>query len=280
MIKKIITSLFLLVIGVVVAQPSTTDQSATSQPATVTDSIALNTPAIATATSDQLWDQASTAYINNDFRGAIKAYEQLLAQGLSSAKLYYNLGNAYFKENQLGQAILCYRRALRLAPGNDDIRYNLSVAEARTKDTIEQIPEFFLSEWMRTVRHTMSCTAWSLLSLGFLAIALALVLLFLLAQRLSWRKAGFYGALVAGVLFVTATIFAAGERREILDRTQAVVLSASAAVKSSPDKSSADLFVLHEGTLVQITDQLDDWYEISIADGKKGWIDSRKIEII
>lgn len=272
MMKKIITSLLLLISGFATAQPTEL------QPAMGADSLETNSPVV--TTPDQLWDQASTAYINNDFHGAIKAYEQLLAQELSSAKLYYNLGNAYFKDDQLGQAILCYRRALRLAPGNDDIRYNLSVAEARTKDTIEQIPEFFLSEWLRTIRHTMSCTAWSLLSLGMLIIALASVLFFLLAQRLTWRKAGFYGALVAGVLFVVTTIFAAGERREILDRTQAVVLSNSAAVKSSPDKSSADLFVLHEGTLVRITDQLDDWYEISIADGKKGWLEARKIEII
>lgn len=280
--KKIITSFLLLVAGFATAQPTSAVQPTESPQPAVSDSTEINSPVAIdpTATPDQLWDQASTAYINNDFHRAIKSYEQLLTQGLSSAKLYYNLGNAYFKDNQLGRAILCYRRALRLAPGNDDIRYNLSVAEARTKDTIEQIPEFFLSEWLRAVRHTMSCTAWSLLSLGMLTIALVSVLLFLLAQQLTWRKVGFYGALATGLLFVITTIFAAGERREMLDRTQAVVLSNSAAVKSSPDKSSADLFVLHEGTLVRITDQLDDWYEISIADGKKGWLDSRKIEII
>ena len=195
-------------------------------------------------------------------------------------KLYYNLGNSCFKEGRLGEAILYYNRALRLAPGNDDIRYNLRVAESRTKDSIEEIPEFFLTGWLRTLRHAMSCTAWSIFSLVALAAALGLFLLYLLARRLSLRKAGFYGTMIAVLLCIATTWCAAGERREMLDDTQAVVMSLSTAVKSSPDKSATDLFVLHEGTLVEITNRLDDWCEITIADGKKGWLESKTIETI
>lgn len=234
----------------------------------------------ATLPPAQLWDKANTNYINGDFHAAVAAYEQLLASGLSSMKLYYNLANAYFKEGQLGKSILYYHRALRLAPGNDDIRYNLGVAEARTKDTIEQIPEFFFITWLRDVRHTMSCTAWSIFSLVALVCMLSLILLYLLAQRLSLRKAGFYGTLIAGVLFAASTWFALGERREMLDRTHAVVMPASVSVKSSPDKSATDLFVLHEGTLLVVTGRLDGWCEVTIADGKKGWIECKKIETI
>lgn len=229
---------------------------------------------------ERLWDEAGTAYINGNYSGAVATYEELAARGLSSAKLFYNLGNAYFKEDRLGKAILNYRRALRLAPGSDDIRYNLSVAEARTKDNIEQIPVFFLTEWMRGLRSTMSCTAWSVLSLAALALALALFLVFLLSQRLSLRKAGFYGTLLSALIFVAATWFAAGERREMLDRSEGVVMASSVAVKSSPDKSATDLFVLHEGTLVEVTGRLDGWSEVKIADGKKGWLESRTVEII
>lgn len=229
---------------------------------------------------ETLWDQANTAYINADYHAAIELYGELLSRNLRSAKLYYNLANACFKDGQTGRAILYYHKALRLAPGNDDIRYNLSVAEARAKDRIEAIPDFFLTEWVRAVRRTMSCTAWSLLSLAALVLALGLFLLYLLATRLSLRKAGFYGTILAGVLFVLTTSFAAGERREMLDDTQAVVMAVSTAVKSSPDKSSTDLFVLHEGTLVSITDRLDGWCEITIADGKKGWLEAKTIETI
>ncbi|WP_418982062.1 SH3 domain-containing protein [Alistipes sp.] len=254
------------------AQPADSLQTATSAPAAGRPA-AENTP-------ERLWDEAGTAYINGNYHGAVEAYEELASRGLSSAKLFYNLGNAYFKEDRIGKAVLYYRRALRLAPGSDDIRYNLSVVEARTKDNIEQIPEFFLTEWMRGVRRTMSCTAWSVLSLAALALALALFLVFLLAQRLTLRKAGFYGTLAAALLFAAATWFAAGERRQMLDRSEAVVMSSSVAVKSSPDKSATDLFVLHEGTVVEVTDRLDAWSEVTIADGKKGWLESRAIEVI
>lgn len=235
---------------------------------------------LAASDADGSWDRANTAYINGDFRTAAAIYEQSLAQGFVSAKLYYNLANACFKENRLGKAILYYHRALRLAPGSDDIRYNLSVAEARTKDNIERIPEFFLVVWMRGVRHAMGSAAWTVLSLVLLVCALGAFLFYLLAPRLSLRKAGFYGTLVAVFFFVCATWFAAAARQELLDDSQAVVMPASVAVKSSPDKSATDLFLLHEGTVVRIADRLGEWCEVVIADGKKGWVENRKIEII
>lgn len=229
---------------------------------------------------DRVWEQANTAYINNDFRQAADLYGQLLARGLSSAKLYYNLGNACFKLDRTGEAILYYRRALRLAPASKDVRHNLGVAEARTRDNIERIPDFFLTEWLRGVRHTMSGQAWTILSLAALAGALAMALFYLLSARLARRKAGFYGTLGCALLFLAATSFAASERREPLDESQAVVTASSAAVKSSPGSGSTDLFVLHEGTVVEIGERLEGWCEITIADGKKGWIESSRITVI
>jgi len=231
-------------------------------------------------TPERLWDAASTAYINGNYHEAVEAYEQLVARGFSSAKLYYNLANAYFKEERLSRAILFYRRALRIDPGSVDARYNLSVAEARTKDNIEQVPEFFLTSWFRAIRQTMNCTVWSILSLVSLACGLGLILLYLLTQRLSLRKTGFYGALAALTIFIITTCFAAGERRSMLDRSEAIVMSSSASVKSAPDRSATDLFVLHEGTSVRITDRLDQWCEVTIADGKKGWVERSKIETV
>lgn len=234
----------------------------------------------AAVTPEQLWDLANTAYIHNDFRTAIDRYRAIEAQGLRSAKLCYNLANALFKQERLGEAILWYRRALRLAPGDEDIRYNLAVAEARTKDTIERIPEFAWTTWVRALRRTMNATAWTVLSLVALAATGVLVLVYLLARRLSLRKAGFYGLLAAAGLFVVTTLFAAGQRREQLNRDEAVVMATSAAVKSSPDRAATDLFVLHEGTTLRITNRLEGWCEVTIADGKKGWTERRNIEEI
>lgn len=235
---------------------------------------------VAERTFGALWDEANTAYINANYHKAVEVYESILAQGFASSKLYYNLGNAYFKEGDLGKSILFYNRALRLNPGSEDIRYNLEVALSRTKDNIEAIPEFFAVTWLRALRHTMGCTAWSILSLALLVLMLGLLLLYLLARRISLRKAGFYGTCAALLLCIATTWFAVLERREIRQSDEAIVMVSSSSVKSSPDKASTDLFMLHEGTKVTLADRLDGWCEIVIADGKKGWIEERKIEII
>lgn len=231
-------------------------------------------------TPEGLWDKANTAYINNDYETAEQTYRAILGQGLVSAKLYYNLANACFKQNDLGEAILYYHRALRLAPGDEDMRYNLSVAEARTKDTIEELPVFFLSDWMEQVRQLMSAQAWTIWSLVALVGMFAMLLFYLLARRLVLRKAGFFGMVTALLLFVLFTSFAAGQRREAVGEDRAVVMTSSAAVKSSPDRAATDLFVLHEGTTVKVLNRLGEWCEISIADGKKGWTEWSKIAVI
>lgn len=242
----------------------------------------LPNPAVQRLPSEEvsLWEAGNTAYINGDFTRAIECYEAIMAEGAYSAKLFYNLGNAYFKENRLGPAILNYRRSLRLAPGSEDTRYNLQVAESRTKDRIESVPEFFLTAWVRALRNTLSGTVWTTLSLVAFASMLAFVLIYLLSQRLTWRKVGFYGTLALLFVVVVATSFAWSDRRASIDRDRAVILSSAVSVKSSPDKEATDLFVLHEGTSVRVTARLGDWWEVVIADGKKGWIESRQAEMI
>lgn len=142
--KRLILTLVLLFgVASLPAQEPADSLAAAEQPVQAPDSVG-ESPVVEAFTPDQLWDRANTAYINGDYHAAIATYGELLDRGYSSAKLYFNLGNACFKEGETGRAILCYHRALRLAPGNDDIRYNLSVAESRTKDRIEAIPEFSL----------------------------------------------------------------------------------------------------------------------------------------
>jgi len=231
-------------------------------------------------TAERLWDTANTAYINAEYHEAIRNYEALIDRDLVSDKLYYNLANAYFKIGRTGKAILYYNKALRLNPGDGDIRHNLDVASAMTKDKIASVPEFFLKEWLRSIRYAMGCTAWSVASLAALAAMLAFVLLYLLSHRIAWRKIGFYGTCALLLIFIGTTSFALSQRRSMLDRSEAVVMTSAASVKSSPEQSATDLFVLHEGTKVRITETLNDWREITIADGKKGWIRSDAIETI
>ena len=226
------------------------------------------------------WELGNKAYVDGNYERAAEEYCAIIEGGEYSMSLYYNLANAYFKMGEIGKSILYYNRALRIAPGNEDVRHNLSLAEAQTKDRIVAIPEFFLNRWLRTVRNTMSCVAWSVISLATFAVLLLFVLLFLLSSHIGVRKTGFYGALVALLLFVTTTLFALSERREMLTHDEAIVMGSAISVKSSPDRSATDLFVLHEGTKVKVLSEVDEWREITIADGKKGWTLKSNIEEI
>ncbi len=231
-------------------------------------------------TSAERWEAGNRAYIEGNYDKAIEEYTAILNGGEYSMKLYYNLANAYFKTGAMGKAILYYNKALRIAPSQEDIRHNLALAEAQTKDRIAVIPEFFLNRWLRTMRNSMSCTAWSVLSLLMLGVMLAFGLLFLLASRIRWRKMGFYGALCAFLLFVATTSFAISSRNDMLSHDETIVMGTAISVKSSPDRSSTDLFVLHEGTKVKVLTEVDEWVEVVIADGKKGWTERKNIEEI
>ena len=234
----------------------------------------------ASPTSAERWEVGNKAYIEGDYEKAIEEYSAILNGGEYSMKLYYNLANAYFKTGAIGKSILYYNKALRIAPSQEDIRHNLAIAEAQTKDRIAVIPEFFLNRWLRTIRNSMSCMAWSILSLVSFGVLLAFALLFLLASRLSWRKVGFYGALCAFVLFVATTAFAVASRNDMLSHIEAIVMGTAISVKSSPDRSATDLFVLHEGTKVKVLSEIDEWVEVVIADGKKGWTLKSNVEEI
>lgn len=231
-------------------------------------------------TSAERWEAGNKAYIDGDYEKAIEEYNAILDGGEYSMKLYYNLANAYFKTGANGKAILYYNKALRIAPSQEDIRHNLALAEAKTKDRIVEIPEFFANRWVRTVRNSMSCMAWSVLSLAMLGAVLAFGVLFLLASHIGWRKSGFYGVLCGIILFIATTSFAISSRNDMLNHNEAIVVGTAISVKSSPDRSATDLFVLHEGTKVEVATEVDEWCEIVIADGKKGWTERKNIEEI
>lgn len=227
-----------------------------------------------------MWDKANTAYYNNDFTEALALYDSIKQSGMVSAKLYYNMGNAWFKAGRIGKAILYYNKAQRLAPGNKDIEHNLEIANTYTRNRIEPLPEFLLKRWMRSLSSIMGGNAWAALSVALFALTLAGALLYLLPLRRGVRKAGFWSAIAGLVLFLFAFSFASHDYQESVESTQAIVTSTSASVKSSPDNAGKDLFLLYEGAKVEVRDALNGWSEITLADGNQGWIKTSAIEMI
>ncbi len=224
--------------------------------------------------------EADSAYIRGQYQQAIKDYEMLLKQG-ASADLYYNLGNAYYRSENITRAVLNYERALLLSPGDRDVRFNLQIARAKTIDKIVPESEMFFFTWYRSLVSLMSVDAWAWTALIALALLIVLLLVYLFSDRIWLRKVGFFGGFVLLILFALSNLFAWQQKQDLLFRKGAIVISPSVTVKSTPAKNGTDLFILHEGTKVSITDgTMKGWMGIQIADGKEGWIESNMIEEI
>ena len=229
--------------------------------------IALIYSAVLFAQSD--FDAANSAYADGRYDEAAAMYEALLAE-TPSAQIYYNLGNARFKQGELAQSILNYERALRLKPHYPDAQYNLAFAQSKITDNIEE-HDFFLSAWARTVRNSLSERTWIILSVSLFILALVGILLFLLGREPWLRKTAFHIAWVA-LLFSLVTGLNAGSlhQRDTL-RNEAIITQGIVNAKSSPDRSGTDLFTVHEGTKVTIRETLGDWCNVRVG-SNEGWI--------
>jgi tetratricopeptide (TPR) repeat protein len=237
-------------------------------------------PAALTRDNDALWEEANAAYYANDFASASALYDSIERSGMVSAKLYYNKAGALFKMGKLGESILYYNKAQRLAPADADIAHNLAVANSYTRNRIEPVPEFFLKRWMGSVEAIMGGDGWAWLSVALFACVLAGALLYFLPLGHRTRKTGFYGSLAALLLLIFAFSFARRDRNETLHPSGGIVTSASAAVKSSPDNSGKDLFLLYEGDRVRVLDAMNGWNEITVVNSNRGWIRSSALTMI
>lgn len=228
-----------------------------------------------------LWAGGVQAYNEGRFADAASLWEAILATGKDSPELYYNLGNAFFKGSDYPRAVLNYERALKLDPSYSDARYNLEFAENFIQDKIEPVPEFMLKSLARKLCYMMSSDTWAASFLVLLAAALAMLLLFLLGSTAGKRRVGFFTGIAFLLLAVASLSFSLWQKSACDEADKAVVMAPVSSVKSSPSgTSSKDLFVVHEGTRVTILDDVNGWYNISLADGRQGWIKADDIEVI
>ncbi len=223
---------------------------------------------------------ADDEYNRGNFKQAIADYEELLGDH-RSADLYYNLGNAYYRADNLPRAIINYERALRLDPGNRDIRWNLEVANSKTIDKITPSPEFFLARWWKAVVYLFGVDGWAVVSIVSVLLALLLALVYLFGGRVGLRKTGFFGGVFFLLVFVLSNVFAYQQKSAIENHRGAVVVAPTVSVRTTPDANAQSSFVLHEGTKVDITDrQLKGWRGVKVADGRDGWVQESALEEI
>ena len=232
----------------------------------------------AAAPADSLWNAGVNAYTEGLWDEARSAWTAIADDGLESAELYYNIGNACFKEGDLAHAILWYERSLKVDPSYGDARFNLEFARSQVQDRIDEVPEFFLKTWGRKVCWLLPSGIWAALCILFFAATLAMLLLFLLGRG-GARKAGFFVGIATLLLTLLCLEFAFWQKTDALKHDSAIVTEAVTEVKSSPG-SGVSLFVLHEGTKVKMLETVGDWENIELADGRQGWLRQGSVERI
>jgi tetratricopeptide (TPR) repeat protein len=218
------------------------------------------------------FDQANKAYISSNYDVAIMAYNEVLKTGNHSADVYFNLGNAHYKKNQVGPAIYNFEKALMLDPDNADVATNLRFANQMKIDAIEALPINKVKSGVNDVIGSLSVDEWAYTSIVIVLITILLSILFLYAGT-SGKKRLFFILMFIGILFSVATIAAAFYAKNDLNREQfAIVYIEEFKTRSEPKKSAEVSFIIHEGTKVQILQEFEDWYEIKLSNGSKAWI--------
>ena len=222
----------------------------------------------------------NNAYKAGDWEAAIYAYSAILDDGYENADLYYNLGNAYYRTDRYGMAILNYERALLLEPNFAEAKQNLALANARTEDKITPLPEFLLARWYRALYCALPLNGWLVLFLVISVLAALAAGVMRFSGDYRWRKTGFIVLIVAAVLWIASACCTMSSVVRLDRHDRAVITQPMVVVKGSPDASGVDKLVLHDGTLLTIDETLDGWHKIRLADGNTGWLPVADVTII
>lgn len=230
--------------------------------------------------TNKLISEANNAYNQGLYDSALTIYQKVLDEGYESGELYYNIGNSYYKNNDIASAILYYEKAKKLLPNDENIAYNLNIANSMIVDKIERVPQLFYERWWNFFYNMLDADTGAILTLILFSIFIFFLGWFIVSKTRGRRKLSFYFGIILLVLTITSTSLTYQKYISGLTQNEAIVFDLSVTVKSSPTQNAVDLFVIHEGTKVQIIDRIDNWAEIKITNGSVGWLPIKAIKEI
>jgi Bacterial SH3 domain./Tetratricopeptide repeat. len=236
--------------------------------------------AVSQDTNKDKFYQGVTYFTAGSYKEALQIWTDIYNTGYRSANLDYNIGNAYFKLNNIPLAILFYERAYLLKPADENINYNLQIARTLIVDRFQEIPELFFIKWYNFVSLFLSTNSWAKISISSFILFLLLLSLYIYSSRYRHKIFGFWLGVFFIVLSLISLAFTIRNKSLVYDSHKAIISSPMVNGKSSPDKSGNDIFVLHEGTKVTVEDEVGEWSEIRLSDGNKGWVPLNSIIII
>jgi len=232
------------------------------------------------AQNEALFNNATEAYNAGDFNKAIENYLKIIESKQHSAELYFNLGNSYYKLNQVAPSIYYYEKALLLKPNDAEIKNNLAYAQNMTLDAIELMPETGLSKIYRDITGFLSFDQWAYAAVSFMILFVLLYIGFYYLKYATQKRIAFITSIISLFVSVVSIVFAFLQFSDFKADEPAIVFDNEVKVTSEPNKRSETVFTLHEGTKLNVLEELKDYRKISIADGQTGWITSESIKLL
>lgn len=283
--KKYFSTLFLFIFCLNIFAQDNTDSIA-NDTVVANDASASNDTTVSVvsgmkiATPEDLIARATLAYEQGNYKQTIDDYESLVHLFGTMPDLYYNLGNAYYKNKEYAKAILNYERCLLYEPSNGDAQTNLEMAQQNCVDKIETIQPVIFKAWSNSLRDSLSANAWSNASIILFILFIVSMFVYFFVRKVTFRKIGFYGGILAFLLCMVSIYYGKQQTEKIDKREYAIVMAPTVTVKSSPADSGTQLFTVHEGLKVKVKSTLSGWSEVELSDGNVGWLPSASIEII
>jgi len=229
---------------------------------------------------DYLFEQGNQFFQNGEYEKALSSYDEILQMGYESADLYYNMGNCHYKLGENARAILNYERALRLRPRDEDIRFNLQITNLSVADKIQEIPELFYIRYFKKFRSLFSLRALTFISLILYFSLIASMVIWLLSRSRFVRRVFKTTVFVFLIFFAVSSLTGVFKILSMKKSVEAVVLTQEVNVRSAPREDATEIFIIHEGLKVRISETSGDWYEIRLSDGNEGWLPAKDVEII
>jgi len=234
----------------------------------------------AAAQDNPLFNKATEAYNKGRYDEAISYYEQILESGRHSAAVYFNLGNSYYKKNEIAPSIYYYEKALLLEPGDPETRNNLRFAQNMTLDAIPPLPQTDLQRLYRRLIFALSLDGWAYAGIFFVLLFVGAYLFFLGSDTPNRKRIGLITSLTSLMLAVVCTSLSYLQYRAYRKDQPAIVFAREIPVRSEPNERSTSAFLLHEGAKVKVLDSLNEWRKIQLADGQNGWITAESIRLL
>ena len=224
---------------------------------------------------NSIFEQASLSYEQNEYAQALIFYNEIQDLGLYSSDLYYNIGNCYYKLQQNAEAILYYEKALKLNPNDEDALFNLKLVQLQLVDKLAEVPQVFYLKWAESIKNMLTIDQWAKFGLIFLYLFCCLFIMFLFIKTYNLKKKSFTVSMFSLLVAVSSLSLAYYSNNTL--KVEAVLIQANSYIKSAPSNMSEDLFILHEGTKVQVLEVFNDWTKIKLSDGMIGWLENQAI---